>query len=104
VSVLFPSQIFSHFSIALHHLLFSFGLFGHYIIFAPKIVSELIKIFLTDLFTTNSYSFLTAEKYCALLLKEIGIDSLKALQQNSKTNQCEPLITLCQKILEIFEK
>jgi hypothetical protein len=47
--------------------------------------------------------FLTAEKYCALLLKEIGIDSLKALQQNSQTNQYEPSITLYQKILEIFE-
>lgn len=39
-----------------------------------------------------------------MLLKEIGIESLKAFHEISKTNKCDPLITLCEKTLEIFER
>ncbi len=37
-----------------------------------------------------------------MLLKEIKIESLKALLRNS--NQCEPLIALCRKTVNIFER
>jgi hypothetical protein len=48
--------------------------------------------------------FFAAEKYCEILLKEIGIEYLKAFHETSKNNKCEPLISLSEKTLEIFEK
>jgi hypothetical protein len=43
----------------------------------------------------------TAKEYCELILKEIGIESLKALREKSKS---EPIISLCEETLNIIYK
>jgi hypothetical protein len=104
---LYLSHHFNRFSHLLPQPLFNFGPFGLFIISALKIVSQVFN-FLTILkncllFIYCIY-FLAAEKYCEILLKEIGIEYLKAFHEKSKNNKCEPLISLSKKTLEIFEK
>jgi hypothetical protein len=42
--------------------------------------------------------------YCELILKDIGIDCLKALLQTAINRKYEPLISLCKKTLDIFKR